>query len=108
MPRYRFKSESYDTAVYDGELVGMFDPVFGKVVTGTCPAWFPAVMQEVDTLAMLEVKDGEFIEVANEGMFFGKAGAWVKVEPASRIIHGDDGQVDVVTAAEFVNLFEPA
>lgn len=107
MPRYRLSNPEVDVACYDGELVGMVDPVFGKVAKGTCPVWFPAVLEEVESLAGLAVVEGQFIAVKDEGMFFGELGQWLKVEPGSRIIRDHDG-LHVVTAEDFLRNYVPA
>jgi hypothetical protein len=109
MPKFRLKSPTFDVAYWDGERVGLVDQVFGKVVPNTGPKWFPAALEEHDSLSMLEVIDGKFITVGGE-LFHGAAGTWRKVEPGSRLLceDGMTGPVTTVPAATFLEQFEPA
>lgn len=106
MPTVRLKTEEFQVAVFDGELVGIFDPTFGKVVPRTCPAWMPALTQVVKSLTGLEVVEGGFIGVADQ-MYFGCGGKWVTVEPGARILCDREGKISVVGVEDFYAAYEP-
>lgn len=108
MAKVRLKSPEFDVATYDGQLVGIFDQVSGQVVPGTCPMWFPALTEELETLKMVEVVEGKFVQVG-EDLFHGESGKWRKVEPGSRVLYaGDHAPMEIVSALEFLRDYEPA
>lgn len=108
MARVRFKSPEFEVATYDGKLVGIFDAVSGQVVPGTCPAWFPALTEELETLKMVEVVEGKFVQVG-EQMFHGHDGKWEAVDAGARMLcAAGDSQIVVVSGFEFMRDYEPA
>lgn len=112
MAKYRIRGMPVvDAAYYDGKLVGQRDPVSGRVVPGTCPAWFPAVSLECASVSeALRAVDRQPGKVAVEGghLYVGTPGGVTIVSPGNMVYGWSDTSVLRTMRREaFEQAYEP-
>lgn len=92
MTRYIARTDAVEAALYDGQLVGDPDPARpGKVIPGTCPEWFPAVIEEKGPHdhdwkpGSICTLGGKIYIATEDATYTVKAGGWFLRGPSGRI-----------------------
>ncbi|ASE38409.1 hypothetical protein [Brevundimonas vesicularis] len=109
MSKFRKKPVVIDAALFDGELVG--EPVKGtgnpdKVQPGTCPDWFPAVV-EVTTPNGFGWKAGDVCAMGDK-LYIGTLEGTLTASPGDWIIRGVKGELYPCKPDIFRATYEPA
>ena len=110
MSKFRTRTTEVEAALFDGKFVGQPDPAtLGGVIPQTCPAWFPAVMEEKapndfgwspGDVCTLGDKIYYAIEKHGETQT-------VTIHPGDWIIRKPSGRLSRVSADEFAATYEP-
>lgn len=103
MAKYR-KKQVIEAVLYDGELIGNPGPN-GKVIPGTCPAWFPAVLRETHP-DNIWAGPGEIFYAGDE-LRFGTPDGGVTIKPGDWIVLGLDGEMHIHGPGAFAMNYEP-
>lgn len=107
MGKYRKKPVVIEAALYDGELVG--EPIHGKnrVLLGTCPDWFPAVVRTVTVQPVDSLRENEVVEF-DGGLWIGTLEGPHRASPGDMIIRGVKGELYPCKPDIFAATYEAA
>ncbi|MGR3456071.1 hypothetical protein [Pseudooceanicola sp.] len=92
MGRYRKKPVTIEAALFDGDLVGEPDGS-GRVLRGTCPDWFPAVVREVSVPpGATDLRENEVIR-HDGSLWIGTLEGAHRAMPGDMLIRGVQGEL---------------
>ncbi|MGC0225159.1 hypothetical protein [Pseudooceanicola nitratireducens] len=100
--KFRKKPVVIDAALFDGERVGVPDMTGKRVVSGSCPDWFPAVVEE-GTHACAGV-----VKSSGEHLYIGTLEGIHRADPGDWIIRGVKGELYPCKPDIFAATYEPA
>jgi hypothetical protein len=89
---YRKKPVEIEAALFDGDLVG--EPLGdGKVIPGTCPHWFIAVVRDVSEEPRASTLRENEIVAFDDCLWIGTLEGPHRVSPGDMIIRGVKGEL---------------